>query len=287
MDEEIASVAEDLRSPRNVTAFAQAVETLKSRLSTPRFCEKLGVVPDGGESGWTTLFKAVIIGLSWNRKWRRPNTVDGLKRMVDEADRAGAVLDVDAVERFISRTADELLPTPPAEEDADGAATDPEIPAPVAPMYLAILSTLCSRSEYFRGMARQGGAAAGGSAELGGIAHAQEVADRLVALCASLTEAHDEAAAGGGAEERRGVAVAARPAAAAAKLLLRLTASFPFALPERALSACFRHMERLAEWSLAARTGGLDDAPPFATSGAAAPTLESTARLGRGPEASP
>lgn len=266
MDNEVTGLAHDLTLSTNITSLRQALGKLGTLLSTQRFREKLGSAQSESK-GWTLLFKSVVVGLDKNRKWR--DTVAVLKILIETADRTGAVLELTAVQKFLGAMAKQLTPRPalsPTDGEHVASYADPDIPAEVAPVYLAVMSTLCGRSDYFRhhGLGHDG-------SEPPDIGPAQVLADKLIVLCVSLTRVDEHPGADGsggvdGATQsesrggRNGWGAAARPVAAAAKLLVRLISSFPYALSDGSLASLFRHLEQLVQWSLAARVEEQEDA---------------------------
>ena len=73
---------------------------LVERLSTTRFIPLLDVATSANSNGWSTIFKACVVGLHRVNGSDSPHLVSGLGKLVERAHECGARFSADVVEKY-------------------------------------------------------------------------------------------------------------------------------------------------------------------------------------------
>ena len=138
MSLEVQKLSNRLLNASKVTDEKNIASELQQRLSTPAFCAALGrATADGGSNGWSTMLKAVVVKLTGERKSSHGELVNALSRLVEEADKAGALFEGKAVFDVVGHILDSLF-----DESSEK-------------LYWSVLSALASQAEYFRAVGRE------------------------------------------------------------------------------------------------------------------------------------
>ena len=95
---EIEELAHRLSSSRSLSELTDVMCLLVERLSTARFIPLLNAVSSSA-NGWSTIFKACVVGLHRVNGSDSPHLVSGLGTLVERAHECGARFSADVVEK--------------------------------------------------------------------------------------------------------------------------------------------------------------------------------------------
>ena len=107
---EVSRLSNRLLSVNKVTDEKQIALELQQRLGTAAFRQDLNAVSeDGGSNGWSTMLKAIVVKLTSDRKSSHAEFVNALSRLVEEADKAGALFEGLTVHNVVGHILDTLF----------------------------------------------------------------------------------------------------------------------------------------------------------------------------------
>ena len=223
-DASVGILIKRLVSSSRVTEERAVAKELLQLLDTPAFRAALSDFRSeegqGGSNGWTETLKAVVIKVNSAHATAEADFVQALSRLVEEADRCGALFDGENVDKVVKSI---------LQNERIAHAPTPQIKK----LYWSILSSLASEAAYFRAVGRE---------------TAQERCGQLASFAweALLPGAADDSGTSG----EPSATVAARRGsyrASAARLLTRLLLHFPYALPEDQLQELLKKLLSLAK----------------------------------------
>ena len=207
--QEAARLSSRLLSASKINDEKSIATEFQQRLGTSAFRQALNISSeDGGINGWSTMLKALVLKLMGDRKGSHAELINALSRLVEEADRAGALFSGHTVHQVVGH----ILEKPLDESNSK--------------LYWSVLGTLASQAEYSRAVGREA---------------AQKRCKELTEF-AWATLLPSDSDGGGGGSGGRGQTMRA----SAARLLTRLLLNFPYALPEESLSALLHKLTVLA-----------------------------------------
>ena len=135
---EVTRLRSRLLSAARVVEEKSIAAEVTSRLGTAAFRAALNEVAgaDGGSNGWSVMLKSIIVKLNGERKSSHGELVNALSRLVEEADKAGALFEGRTVHDVVGHILNIF-------DDSN------------AKLFWSMLSTLASQAEYFRAVGRE------------------------------------------------------------------------------------------------------------------------------------
>ena len=225
-DASVGILIKRLVSSSRVTEERAVAKELLQLLDTPAFRAALSDFRSeegqGGSNGWTETLKAVVIKVNKSQATAEADFVQALSRLVEEADRCGALFDGENVDKVVKSI---------LQNERIAHAPTPQIKK----LYWSILSSLVSEAAYFRAVGRE---------------TAQERCGQLASFAWEALLPSRGAADDSGTSGEPSAMVAARRGsyrASAARLLTRLLLHFPYALPEDQLQELLTRLLALAK----------------------------------------